>query len=178
MASMMVYLFPWLGNLPLWNAKGFIAVLILHVGVAEPLFYVFHRYFHTHYFFTHYHSLHHSSPVPQSFTGNPTIIMKSSFGVFYLFLVLNLKVLFFLVGFCCSNEAANGTVLEHLGLSMVIGAPILGTSLLGYGSTAMIFSYVLVFDFLRCLGHSNVEIIPHRLFQAFPIFKYLLYTPT
>ncbi|XP_022921869.1 protein ECERIFERUM 3-like isoform X2 [Cucurbita moschata] len=142
MASMMVYLFPWLGNLPLWNTKGLIAILILHVGIAEPLFYVFHRFFHTHYLFTHYHSLHHSSPVPQSFT------------------------------------AGNATFLEHLAWSLVIGAPILGTSLLGYGSTTMIFCYVLVFDFLRCLGLSNVEIVPHRLFEAVPILRYLLYTPT
>lgn len=71
-SSMVIYLFPSLGNLPLWNTKGFIAVLILHVVVAEPLFYVLHRFFHTDYFFAHYHSLHHSSPVPQSFTGDPT----------------------------------------------------------------------------------------------------------
>ncbi|KAG5569372.1 hypothetical protein H5410_059138 [Solanum commersonii] len=49
---------------------------------------------------------------------------------------------------------------------------------MGYGSIAMIYSYVLVFDFLRCLGHCNFEIIPHQLFLAFPFMKYLIYTPT
>ncbi|GFS33708.1 fatty acid hydroxylase superfamily [Actinidia rufa] len=37
---------------------------------------------------------------------------------------------------------------------------------------------VLVFDFLRCMGHCNVEIVPHRWFEILPLLKYLLYTPT
>lgn len=69
-ASMASYMFRFLENLPLWNANGFIAVLTLHMAVSEPLYYWLHRYLHGNQLFAHYHSLHHSSPVPQSFTGN------------------------------------------------------------------------------------------------------------
>uniref|UniRef100_A0A1S4DFV9 Protein ECERIFERUM 3 n=1 Tax=Nicotiana tabacum TaxID=4097 RepID=A0A1S4DFV9_TOBAC len=74
--------------------------------------------------------------------------------------------------------AGHATLLEHIILAAVMGIPILGTCLMGYGSIIMIYGYILIFDCLRCLGHSNFEIIPHQLFQAFPTLKYLLYTPT
>ncbi|KAI4344351.1 hypothetical protein L6164_011586 [Bauhinia variegata] len=141
-ASMFYYTFPSLQNLPLWNTKGVMAVLILHVAISEPLYYWAHRKFHGYYLFTRYHSLHHSSPVPQSFT------------------------------------AGHATVLEHLVLTAVIGIPILGASLMGFGSTGLIYGYVLAFDFLRCLGHCNVEIVPHKLFEIIPSLRYILYTPT
>ncbi|KAB2625979.1 protein ECERIFERUM 3 [Pyrus ussuriensis x Pyrus communis] len=72
----------------------------------------------------------------------------------------------------------NATLLEHLILSIIIGVPVCGTSLMGCGSVCTIYGYVLVFDFLRCLGHSNVEVIPHQLFEKNPFLGYLLYTPT
>ncbi|KAF3626170.1 Protein ECERIFERUM 3 [Capsicum annuum] len=74
--------------------------------------------------------------------------------------------------------AGHATFLEQILLGAVIGIPILGCYLMGYGSVAMIYSYILMFDFLRCLGHCNFEIIPHHLFLAFPFMKYLIYTPT
>ncbi|MCE0481717.1 Very-long-chain aldehyde decarbonylase cer3 [Datura stramonium] len=74
--------------------------------------------------------------------------------------------------------AGHATFFEQILLGAVIGIPILGSHLMGYASVAMIYSYVLVFDFLRCLGHCNFEIIPHQLFLAFPFMKYLIYTPT
>ncbi|KAJ8528109.1 hypothetical protein K7X08_015560 [Anisodus acutangulus] len=74
--------------------------------------------------------------------------------------------------------AGHAIFLEQILLGAVIGVPILGSYLMGYGSVAMIYGYVLVFDFLRCLGHCNFEIIPHQLFLAFPFAKYILYTPT
>nr|GLL45403.1 protein ECERIFERUM 3-like [Ipomoea trifida] len=74
--------------------------------------------------------------------------------------------------------AGHGTVLEHILLGAVMGVPILGACMIGYGSTAMIYCYVLMFDFLRCMGHSNVEIVPHQLFEALPFLRYLIYTPT
>ncbi|KAL7193695.1 hypothetical protein ACSBR2_025332 [Camellia fascicularis] len=74
--------------------------------------------------------------------------------------------------------AGHATVLEHLILTAVIGIPVLGTCLFGQGSISLIYGYVLIFDFLRCLGHSNVEMVPHELFQTFPFMKYFLYTPT
>ncbi|KAF8392960.1 hypothetical protein HHK36_021200 [Tetracentron sinense] len=142
MASMACYSFSFLSNLPLWNTRGCIYALILHMGVSEPLYYWVHKYFHSDYLYTRYHSLHHASAVPQTST------------------------------------AGSATFLEHLILSVVIGIPILGASLIGSGSTSMIYGYVLIFDFLRCLGHSNVEVVPHQIFESFPLLRYLLYTPT
>lgn len=63
-------------------------------------------------------------------------------------------------------------------LSLVMAVPLVGVSLMGLGSLSLIFGYVLLFDFLRCLGHCNVEIFPHKLFKAFPLLRFLIYTPT
>ncbi|OVA15729.1 Fatty acid hydroxylase [Macleaya cordata] len=142
MACIAYYSFPFLGNLPLWNSKGCIYALLLHVGVSEPLYYWIHRSLHSNYLFKNYHSIHHASAVPQSLT------------------------------------AGNATPLEHLILGLIIGIPTLGVSLVGYGSVVMIYGYILIFDSLRCLGHSNVEVVPHWIFRIFPFLRYLLYTPT
>ncbi|XP_058211162.1 very-long-chain aldehyde decarbonylase CER3 [Rhododendron vialii] len=143
LASMALYIFPSLSSLPVWNSSGFVAVILLHVGVSEPFYYWIHKCFHgNNYLLTHYHSLHHSSTVPQAFT------------------------------------AGNATFLEHLILSALIGLPLMGTYLLGCGSITTVYGYLLIFDFLRCLGHCNVEIVPHQWFETLPLLKYLLYTPT
>ncbi|KAI9192834.1 hypothetical protein LWI28_028263 [Acer negundo] len=77
-----------------------------------------------------------------------------------------------------ATTAGNASFLEHLVFSTVTAVPILGASVMGYASTSMIYAYVFVFDFLRCLGHCNAEIIPHKLFKTLPFLRYLLYTPT
>ncbi|GLU10331.1 hypothetical protein SLE2022_271460 [Rubroshorea leprosula] len=142
-ASMACYIFPpFFHSIPVWNARGFALLLLLHVTISEPLFYLAHRCLHGSYLFTHYHSLHHSSPVLHPFT------------------------------------AGNATLLEQLILSLVMGIPIMGSSLMGYGSISLVYGYVLAFDFLRCLGHCNVEIIPHQIFEMLPFLRYLIYTPT
>ncbi|KAK1316372.1 Protein ECERIFERUM 3 [Acorus calamus] len=142
LAFMAYYTFPSLVDLPLWDLKGCLFALLLHMVVSEPLYYCMHRLLHTDHLFKHYHSLHHSSPVPQPFT------------------------------------AASATPLEHLMLFVVIGIPILGATFVGSGSVALIYGYVSVFDFMRCMGHSNVEVLPHALFEALPFLRYLIYTPT
>ncbi|KAK4784996.1 hypothetical protein SAY86_001685 [Trapa natans] len=77
------------------------------------------------------------------------------------------------------STAGNATFLEHLVLTTVMAVPILGPCLLWRnGSLVMIYCYIIIFDLLRCLGHFNIEVIPHQLLQAIPFFKYLLYTPT
>ncbi|GLT49622.1 hypothetical protein SLA2020_231680 [Shorea laevis] len=142
-ASMACYIFPhFFHSIPVWNAKGFVLLLLLHVTISEPLFYMAHRCLHGSYLFTYYHSLHHSSPVLHPFT------------------------------------AGNATLLEQLILSLVLGIPIMGSSLMGYGSISLVYGYVLAFDFLRCLGHCNVEIVPHQIFEMLPFLRYLIYTPT
>ncbi|KAL0345974.1 UNVERIFIED_CONTAM: Very-long-chain aldehyde decarbonylase CER3 [Sesamum radiatum] len=74
--------------------------------------------------------------------------------------------------------AGHATFLEHLLLTVVIGVPIIGSFLVGHGSLMLIYGYVLIFDLLRCLGHSNVEIVPYKIFDAIPFLRYILYTPT
>ncbi|KZV29589.1 protein ECERIFERUM 3 [Dorcoceras hygrometricum] len=74
--------------------------------------------------------------------------------------------------------AGHGSFLEHLLLTILVGIPIIGSFLIGRGSLSLIYGYVLIFDLLRCLGHSNVEIIPHQIFEAIPFLKYVIYTPT
>ncbi|KAL8461281.1 hypothetical protein ACS0TY_032669 [Phlomoides rotata] len=74
--------------------------------------------------------------------------------------------------------AGHATFLEHLMLTLVIGVPIIGSFLIGYGSLSLIYGYVLIFDLLRCLGHSNVEIVPYRMFETIPFLRYIIYTPT
>lgn len=77
-----------------------------------------------------------------------------------------------------SFTAGHATFLEHLMLSMVVGLPIAGTCVLGFGSVNLIYMYVLAFDFLRCLGHSHVEVVPPAIYDSLPFLRYLLYTPT
>ncbi|GJW27562.1 eceriferum 3-like protein [Tanacetum coccineum] len=74
--------------------------------------------------------------------------------------------------------AGHATFFEHLLLCMIIGVPLIGTTLIGHGSVIMFYGYVLLFDFLRCMGHSNVEVVPHRIYDIVPLLKYFMYTPT
>ncbi|URD93115.1 WAX2 C-terminal domain [Musa troglodytarum] len=59
-----------------------------------------------------------------------------------------------------------------------MAAPLLGAFATGHGSASLAYGDVLVFDFLRCMGYSNVEAVPSRLFEALPVLRYLLYSPT
>ncbi|CAN1228561.1 Very-long-chain aldehyde decarbonylase CER3 [Linum grandiflorum] len=143
-ASAACLISPSLVEIPIWNlTKGLASILILHVGISEPVYYWVHRFFHSSSsLFNNYHSLHHSSPVLHPYTGSHL------------------------------------SFLEHLVQAVIIGIPIFGSFLVGYGSLVSIVGYLFVFDFLRCMGHSNTEVVPHRIFQALPFLKYLIYTPT
>ncbi|KAL7139772.1 hypothetical protein ABFS83_09G075000 [Erythranthe nasuta] len=141
-ASLSYMSFSFMANLPLWDLRGIICCLVLHIGISEPFYYWIHRLLHTPALFQHYHYLHHSSKVVNPFTG------------------------------------AHLSFLEHILLCVVIGIPTLGTALIGYGSIGLMYGYLFVFDFLRCLQHSNVEVVPCQLFQAIPLLKYLVCTPT
>ncbi|XP_073154632.1 very-long-chain aldehyde decarbonylase CER3-like isoform X4 [Henckelia pumila] len=142
LASLLYLSFPSLASLPIWNPRGVLCCLILHIGISEPLFYWMHRLLHSPVLFQRYHWLHHSSKVTHPFTAGHT------------------------------------TFLEQLLLCIVVGIPTLGTVFLGYASITMMYGYLLLFDFFRCLGHCNVEIFPQRLFETIPVMKYLIYTPT
>ncbi|XP_059291590.1 very-long-chain aldehyde decarbonylase CER3-like isoform X1 [Lycium ferocissimum] len=138
-----VYLnFPSLANIPLWDVRGVISCIILHIVISEPLFYWLHRLLHSPLLFPLYHWQHHESKITHPFT------------------------------------AGHATFLEHLLLCVVEGIPTLGTAFIGYGSISVMYVYVLAFDFLRCLGHSNVEIFPHGLYQRVPLLRYVIYCPS
>lgn len=59
-----------------------------------------------------------------------------------------------------------------------MGVPLAGAFVAGAGSVSLVYGHVLVFDYLRCMGYSNVEVISHRTFAAVPALRYLIYTPT
>uniref|UniRef100_A0A804R2X4 Very-long-chain aldehyde decarbonylase CER1-like C-terminal domain-containing protein n=1 Tax=Zea mays TaxID=4577 RepID=A0A804R2X4_MAIZE len=63
-------------------------------------------------------------------------------------------------------------------LTLAMGAPLAGAFLAGAGSVSLVYGHVLLFDCLRCMGYSNVEVISHRAFAAFPPLRYLVYTAT
>ncbi|KAK3133380.1 hypothetical protein QOZ80_6AG0535810 [Eleusine coracana subsp. coracana] len=74
--------------------------------------------------------------------------------------------------------AGFATPLEQMVLGVLMAAPLAGACLAGYGSIALAFVYVLGFDFLRAMGHCNVEVFPSGPFRALPVLRYLIYTPT
>lgn len=84
------------------------------------------------------------------------------------------------VAYCLSlfGQAGFGTPLEHLMLCVVMGAPLLGAFLMGSGSVSLVYGYIVLFDSLKCMGYSNVEMFSHGLFEALPFLRYLIYTPT
>ncbi|KAH7669752.1 aldehyde decarbonylase protein [Dioscorea alata] len=53
---------------PWWNTKGFLIIILLHMGPVEFLYYWFHRALHHHFLYSRYHSHHHSSIVTQPIT--------------------------------------------------------------------------------------------------------------
>lgn len=68
--------------------------------------------------------------------------------------------------------------MEHLVLGVVMGMPLSASFWTGHGSVSLVYVYVLGFDFLRAMLHSNVEVLPSGLFQRLPFLRYLLATPT
>lgn len=74
--------------------------------------------------------------------------------------------------------AGSATPLEGIVLAAAMALPLAGACAAGCGSVALAFAYVLAFDSLRAMGHCNVEVFPSSLFQAIPVLRYLIYTPT
>lgn len=60
--------FPGLSNLPIWNYRGVISILPLHMGPTKLLYYCIHRDFHRGSLFENYHSFHHASTRPEPST--------------------------------------------------------------------------------------------------------------
>ncbi|WOK95039.1 protein ECERIFERUM 3-like [Canna indica] len=75
-------------------------------------------------------------------------------------------------------SAGAGTPLQQLMVSAVMGVPLAVAFAVGWGSSGLAYGHVLVFDFLRCMGYSNVEVLPAALFEALPPMRFLIYSPT
>ncbi|KAF6159627.1 hypothetical protein GIB67_034589 [Kingdonia uniflora] len=56
--------------------------------------------------------------------------------------------------------------------------PVFATILSGTGSMGALFGYITYIDLMNNMGHCNFELVPKRLFQIFPVLKYLMYTPS
>ncbi|KAH7287324.1 hypothetical protein KP509_32G049900 [Ceratopteris richardii] len=76
------------------------------------------------------------------------------------------------------STAGVSSFLEQIWMSMVVGIAIVGSAVLGGASLFNLYTYLLIFECLRCYGHSGIEIIPASLFKTFPYLRYLLYTPS
>ncbi|KAG8050149.1 hypothetical protein GUJ93_ZPchr0009g1013 [Zizania palustris] len=74
--------------------------------------------------------------------------------------------------------AGFATPLEQLVLGALMAVPLATACAAGFGSVGLAFAYALGFDFLRAMGHCNVEVFPAGLFHALPLLRYLIYTPT
>ncbi|KAG0556124.1 hypothetical protein KC19_11G028000 [Ceratodon purpureus] len=69
------------------------------------------------------------------------------------------------------------TMLEQMLQSLLVCIPLLGAAVMGTASMGLIYVYVIAFDFLKCVGHSNFEFVPTWLHNL-PGAKYLVYTPS
>ncbi|XP_039854220.1 very-long-chain aldehyde decarbonylase GL1-1-like [Panicum virgatum] len=75
-------------------------------------------------------------------------------------------------------SAGFATPLEILAISALMAVPVAAACAAGLGSAWLVFGYTLAFDFLRAMGHCNVEVFPGWLFQTVPAARYLIATPT
>ncbi|GLJ15735.1 hypothetical protein SUGI_0258930 [Cryptomeria japonica] len=67
---------------------------------------------------------------------------------------------------------------EHLIYAAVFSAGPLATVVTKTASTAVIFCYLIWFDFMNNMGHCNFEFVPQWAFKICPPLKYLMYTPS
>lgn len=132
-----------IADLPFWNLKGVLLLMLLHMGPAELIYYCMHRAFHKNvYLYGGYHYLHHISNRPEPST------------------------------------AGTATFLEHLLLTVVMFLPLAGIIAAKVASVGVFHAYVLGFDFMRNMIHSNLEVLPLWPYQRFPLLRYLLITPS
>lgn len=76
------------------------------------------------------------------------------------------------------STAGTGTFLEHLLLTAVMALPLAGVMAAGVTSLGILYVYVLGFDFVRMMIHSNVEVVPVWPFELLPFLRYLFITPS
>ncbi|CAN8310769.1 unnamed protein product [Cochlearia groenlandica] len=67
---------------------------------------------------------------------------------------------------------------EHIVYTLLFAIPMVTASLCGILSIIPIIVYMTYIDFMNNMGHCNFEIFPKRLFNLFPLLKFLCYTPS
>lgn len=77
-----------------------------------------------------------------------------------------------------ASSAGTSTFLEHVVMTALMAIPFVVVFYLGLPSIGMFYMYILGYDFLKTMIHSNVEVMPLWPYQLFPLFKYFLITPT
>lgn len=76
------------------------------------------------------------------------------------------------------SSAGTSTFLEHFLMTAMMALPLIGVYLFGHPSIGMFYIYILGYDFLKMMIHSNVEVVPLWPFQLVPALKYFLITPS
>ncbi|KAJ7533919.1 hypothetical protein O6H91_13G071200 [Diphasiastrum complanatum] len=76
------------------------------------------------------------------------------------------------------STAGTRTFLEELLQTALMAVAIMGSVFGGRGSIALLYIYLLAFDFLKHMGHCNCEFVPLWAYTMFPPLKYLLFTPS
>lgn len=76
------------------------------------------------------------------------------------------------------STAGTGTFLEHVLLTAMMALPICGVMVARIASLGALYAYVLCFDFMKNMIHSNVEVMPSWPFQRLPLLQYLFITPS
>ena len=74
------------------------------------------------------------------------------------------------------NTSFTFTVVERFMYTVLFSFPLLLTSFLGFLSLSGLVIYVIVFDLLNMIGHTNVEFFPRGFYKSY--FRYLIYTPS
>ncbi|WVZ64482.1 hypothetical protein U9M48_013989 [Paspalum notatum var. saurae] len=67
---------------------------------------------------------------------------------------------------------------EELVYFALFAIPVLTAMATNTASVAVTILYLIYIDTMNYLGHCNFEFVPKWLFDAFPLLKYLMYTPT
>ncbi|MCO5609607.1 hypothetical protein L7F22_063837 [Adiantum nelumboides] len=76
------------------------------------------------------------------------------------------------------STAGTGTFLEHLLLTALMFLPLAGVMFAGMLSPGIIYTYILGFDLMRFMIHSNVEVMPNGPFEYLPFLRLFLITPS
>ncbi|MCO5574181.1 hypothetical protein L7F22_027963 [Adiantum nelumboides] len=77
------------------------------------------------------------------------------------------------------STVGSSTWVEQVGVAGLMWLALIGGRLLSGGlPIGTLYTYVLLFDWLRACGHCNVDVVPPSVYRSFPLLQYLLFTPS